>query len=311
MRDYGRVYAAFWTNQDMRSVTDDGRLLALYLLTSPHTTLIGAFRLPDGYIAEDLQWGSERVAKGLAELSAIGFASRCESTKWVWIRAFISWNAPENPNQWKAARKLVGQIPDSCGWRAEFIEVFREAAADPPTAPSPAIEPSPNPSATVSKSGSGSGSGTETGAGSESQSAREKRTAVSRGTRNQPDATDPGRVLTALQVVYPKGTYRQSEWLIAQRHALARLEEGETLEALIAGCSRYAAQCEAKGSIASQYVLSPAKFFVRGPGGAPAPYQDPFPLPAAKETATERLLGALDRPTREVIEHDQPAAVLR
>ena len=311
MREYGRVYTAFWTNQDIRSLSDDGRLLALYLLTSPHTTLIGAFRLPDGYVSEDLQWGSERVAKGLGELFRIGFAKRCETTKWIWLRAFLEWNPPENPNQWKAARKLLEQVPTACAWLTEFLGVFAEAAGDSPPKPPVFIKPSANPSPTLSESGSGSGSGSGTGTGAETQNARELTARVPRETQQPPEPLDPGRVLDALQVVYPKGTYRQSEWLLAQRQALARLEEGEPLEALLAGCTRYAAQCEAKGSIGSQYVLSPAKFFARGPGGGAAPYQDPFPLPAAKETATERLLGALDRPAREVIEHGPPIAAVR
>ena len=312
MRDYGRVYTAFWTNDDVRSLSDDGRLLALYLLTSPHTTLIGAFRLPDGYVAEDLKWSSERVSKGLLELSRIGFATRCEATKWVWLRAFLNWNAPENPNQWKAARKLIEQIPARCEWLDEFIEVFSNAAGDPVPKSQHCQEPLPNPSETISKSGSGSGSGTGTGTGSGTRNARARAAPVSRETDLDPDRIDPGRVLTALQLVYPKGTYRQSEWLLAQRHALARLEEGDALEDLIAGCGRYFAQCEAKGSIGSQFVLSPAKFFLRGPDGSAPPFRDPFPLPARPPTATEQLLRNLDSTkSSRVIDHDSGSVATR
>jgi hypothetical protein len=125
-------------------MSEDGRTLALYLLTSPHTTLIGAFRLPDGYVCEDLQWTVERVSKGFAELFEKGFANRCETTKWVWIRKFLEWNPPENPNQWKSARKLASQVPDECAWNADFQRVFARAAGDPEPAPR-------NPSETVCK----------------------------------------------------------------------------------------------------------------------------------------------------------------
>ena len=43
----------------MRRVSDDARLLALYLLTGQHTNMIGCFRLPDGYVSEDLAWTPE------------------------------------------------------------------------------------------------------------------------------------------------------------------------------------------------------------------------------------------------------------
>jgi hypothetical protein len=49
VRDYGRVHSAFWSSADMRSLSDDDRLLALYLMSCPHATIAGVFRLPDGY----------------------------------------------------------------------------------------------------------------------------------------------------------------------------------------------------------------------------------------------------------------------
>lgn len=166
MRDYGRVHCAFWTSRDIERLSDDARILALYLLTGPHTTISGAFRLPDLYVSEDLRWPLERVRKGFDELLANGFANRCETTKWVWICKFLDWNTPENPNQWKAARKLAAQVPEHCTWRIEFQRLFARKAGDP----EPPTEPSGNPSGTVtqtvSKSGSGSGTvlGTVTGA---------------------------------------------------------------------------------------------------------------------------------------------------
>lgn len=148
MRDYGRVYSAFWTSPDMRALSDDARLLALYLLSGPHTTIAGICRLPDGYICEDLEWTPGRVSKGLGELFRNGFANRCETTKWVWICKFLTWNHPENPNQWKAAKKIVATIPAQCAWKASFLRAFAIACGDPDPGPE---EPFPNRSETLSK----------------------------------------------------------------------------------------------------------------------------------------------------------------
>ena len=138
MREYGRVHCAFWTSSDIQALSEDGRLLALYLLSSPHTTIIGAFRLPDGYVCEDLKWEPERVSKGFAELFQKGFANRCGTTKWVWIRKFLQWNQPENPNQWKAAKKMATQIPTGCSWKAEFYGIFASLTDfDPPVGDNP------------------------------------------------------------------------------------------------------------------------------------------------------------------------------
>ena len=123
MRDYGKVHTTFWTSTSVRELSEDGRTLAFYLLTCPHGTIAGVFRLPDGYVCEDLQWASERVQKGFAELFRNGFANRCETTKWVWILKHLDWNPPENPNQRKAIAKVVTQIPAQCHWKLDFMRV--------------------------------------------------------------------------------------------------------------------------------------------------------------------------------------------
>lgn len=123
MRDYGKVHTSFWTSSNIRAMSDDGRYLALYLLTSPHGTISGVFRMPDGYVCDDMQWNKERVSKGFAELLSNGFANRCEMTNWVWLIKHFEWNKPENPNQKKAAAKIASCIPDECCWKPEFMRL--------------------------------------------------------------------------------------------------------------------------------------------------------------------------------------------
>jgi hypothetical protein len=148
MRDYGKVHSSFWTSSTTRSMSEDARLLALYLLTSPHNTIAGVFRLPDGYVCEDMQWAAERVVEGFRELFDKGFANRCGTTKWVWICKHLGWNPPENPNQRKAAAKQADQIPEDCAWRPDFMRVWGESLGfEPPanTNPSGTLpQPSPN-----------------------------------------------------------------------------------------------------------------------------------------------------------------------
>lgn len=120
MRDYGKVHSTFWSSKTTGLLSDDGKLLALYLMTCSHNTIAGVFRLPDGYISEDIRWEGERVSKGFDELFRNGFAKRCESTKWVWICKHLEWNQPENPNQWKAVQKIAASIPAECSWLADW-----------------------------------------------------------------------------------------------------------------------------------------------------------------------------------------------
>jgi hypothetical protein len=123
VRDYGKVFSRIWESADFRALSDDGRMLVMYLLTCQHGTISGCFRVPDGYACEDMGWDAERVSKGFANLAEKGFATRCESTKWVWIVKFLQWNQPENPNQRKAAVKQAQGVPENCSWRCEFLRI--------------------------------------------------------------------------------------------------------------------------------------------------------------------------------------------
>ena len=142
MRDYGKVYSTFWSSETTGGLSDDAKLLALYLLTCSHSTIAGVFRLPDGYVSEDLHWTGERVAQGFAELFQKGFANRCETTKWVWVKKHLEWNKPENPNQRKAAAKVATSVPDQCGWKRAFWSDAAEVLTLEPLPPA-------NPSGTV------------------------------------------------------------------------------------------------------------------------------------------------------------------
>lgn len=123
MRDYGKVHTSVWSSPTIRALSDDGKMLAFYLMTSPHSTIAGVFRLPDGYVCEDIKWEPARVSAAFAELLLQGFANRCETTKWVWINKHLEWNPPENPNQRKSAAKVALGVPDDCRWKQDFMRV--------------------------------------------------------------------------------------------------------------------------------------------------------------------------------------------
>lgn len=106
---YYRVSPRFWT--DTRSWTEDARLLGLYLLTCPHRTTEGLFRLPKAYIYADLGWTVERLGEPFAELLANGFIHYDETLEIVLITNALKYQAPENPNQVKHAISLLEELP--------------------------------------------------------------------------------------------------------------------------------------------------------------------------------------------------------
>lgn len=126
MRDFAKVGTAFWTSPTIQSLSDDGKLLALYLSTSPHQNAAGTYRVPDGYVSADLKWPSERVAKGFVELSEKGFATRCTTTDWVVVHKHFKHNPIENPNQAKHVLRLLEDVPRT----AEVIPLIRNAITE-------------------------------------------------------------------------------------------------------------------------------------------------------------------------------------
>lgn len=111
MRIFGSVQSCFWSNPDTQELNDQSKLLAIYLLTGPHTNMLGCFRLPDGYITEDLKWANDAVTSALNNLSAINFLTRDPFFSWLVIHDFLKWNPVQNPRQGTGIQRLFEQVP--------------------------------------------------------------------------------------------------------------------------------------------------------------------------------------------------------
>jgi hypothetical protein len=163
---YHRIDPRFWTDPAVRGWSDDAKLLALYLLTCPHRTTEGLFRLPKAYIQADLEWSAERLAEPFAELLAErngepGFIAYDERAQVVLLRDALKDQPPQNDNQVTAALRSLDELPAThltCEFKqlAErfcqrlakrlpegFGQGLREPIPDPP-ALTPALTPAPS-----------------------------------------------------------------------------------------------------------------------------------------------------------------------
>lgn len=128
-RTYWRVSPAFWSDEkvsgcgDYPGWSDDAKILALYLLTCEHRNVAGLFRVPKGYICDDLGWERERLAKPLGELLRDGFIEYDEKARLCLIVNTLEYQAPENENQIKATIKALAELPDS----SLFARLFEQA----------------------------------------------------------------------------------------------------------------------------------------------------------------------------------------
>lgn len=110
---YFRVSPRFWSSAERKGWDDDTRLLALYLLTCPHRTVEGLFRLPKKYVQADLEWSAQRLAEPFARLSADGFLDYDEESQVVLLPSALKYQAPANGNMVKAALKRLAELPET------------------------------------------------------------------------------------------------------------------------------------------------------------------------------------------------------
>lgn len=123
---YVKVCPKFWTDDKVQPLSDDARLLFLYLMTSPHSNMAGFYWLPLGYIAEDLRWDFERVEMAFAELctdeTRIWYDAK---SRVVLIRNYLRYNPWGNVNHAKGACRKLGELPDTELWPT-FLQCVEE-----------------------------------------------------------------------------------------------------------------------------------------------------------------------------------------
>lgn len=108
---FTKVDERVWSDTAYTNLSDDGKLLFLYVLSCSHRNMIGLYPLPIPYGAFDLGWEIERFSKGLDELSKQGFIKYNKTNHIVFIKNFLKYNPLENPNQVKGAIKALDTIP--------------------------------------------------------------------------------------------------------------------------------------------------------------------------------------------------------
>lgn len=110
---YTRIKSRFWSDEKVVAWSNDTKLLALYLLTSPHNNILGCYILPKLYICADLEWSTERLAKPFQRLLDDGFVKYDDNCRLVLITNYLQHNPIFNGNQATGAIKQLQELPKS------------------------------------------------------------------------------------------------------------------------------------------------------------------------------------------------------
>lgn len=129
MREYGQVQCSLWGHPDIQTLSDQGKLLATYLLSSPHSNGLGCYRLPTIYVQADLGWTPETTESAFTEIESINFGLRCHRTGFILIPNYLRWNPISNSSVAVARQKEYREIPSQFTLRDILVSAMLQHGA--------------------------------------------------------------------------------------------------------------------------------------------------------------------------------------
>ena len=132
MRHYGIVSPKFWIGETGKLLrgNPEAQVLALYLMTSPHSNMIGVFHCPILYMAHETGLSVEGATKGLQRLSEVGFCTYEEASETVFIHRMARFQVAEqlkpDDKRVKGINKDWSNI-ESASIRAAFFAIYSVA----------------------------------------------------------------------------------------------------------------------------------------------------------------------------------------
>lgn len=109
---YRRVESRIWNDERFRALTDDGKLVFLFLLTHPHMTSVGAMRATSEGLAAELKWTVERFENGFETVLEARMVEFDPGACMVSLPNFIKHNPPANPNMVKGWVYALELLPE-------------------------------------------------------------------------------------------------------------------------------------------------------------------------------------------------------
>lgn len=133
---YRYIHAKFWSDEKVRDLSIEGKLMFLYFLTNRHTNRVGLYELGMATILEDLGLdadpisdtlpigyaeGIDRVKSGIRECSDANLVKIDTKRKVVWVRRMLLYQLGKNltDRQWTEIRNCVAELPAS-----EIVDSF-------------------------------------------------------------------------------------------------------------------------------------------------------------------------------------------
>lgn len=133
MRDYAKVSPKFWTGntgQELARRGSEALVVALYLMTSPHSNMLGLYYQPVLYLAEETGLTPEGASKGLQACIEEGFCMYDQQSKMVWVIEMASYQIGSelaaSDKRCKGIQKDYNALPN-CQFLGDFFDRYAQA----------------------------------------------------------------------------------------------------------------------------------------------------------------------------------------
>lgn len=153
MRYYAKISPAFWTSETGKALRRKGPealLVAVYLISSPHSNMLGLYYQPILYIAHEIGSPFEGASKGLLDCVDCGFCSYDPVTEMVWVHEMASWQIDDclspKDKRCKGIRAALEGLPSNPfleGFYLRYGEVFHLGPMQPERTHRPPKKASP------------------------------------------------------------------------------------------------------------------------------------------------------------------------
>ena len=119
MRDFAKSPPKFWIDECWRKIKTlslEARVLAPYLLSNPHSNMIGIYYLPIPFMAHETGLSCEAALQAFTDLCESDFCSYDAAHEYVWVHKMASdqlgGQLKENDNRVICANKIYADLPD-------------------------------------------------------------------------------------------------------------------------------------------------------------------------------------------------------
>lgn len=163
MAHYRKIDVRIWNDAKFNSLSNNARLIFLFLITHPQMTALGAMRTTPQGLAAELQMEPEAFGEAFREVLAKALAKHDRDACCIWLPNFLKYQSAESPNVLKNWSRQLEYIPEcnlkssaiaglkayaeglSKGFQKAFAEAFPEGYREPVSSKQRAVSSKPTP----------------------------------------------------------------------------------------------------------------------------------------------------------------------